>query len=159
MLAREYCDEVGIKKKPIILSHHMLMGLLEGQAKMSKSDPNSAIFMEDSESDVNVKIKKTFCPPKVIKENPCFDYLQHIIFIKDPEFIVERKENNGGNKIYTKYEDVVVDYESGTLHPADLKPALAKAINKLLQPVRNHFLNDPNARKLLEQVKKFKVTK
>jgi hypothetical protein len=31
---------------------------------MSKSDPNSAIFMEDSEGDVNVKIKKAFCPPQ-----------------------------------------------------------------------------------------------
>jgi tyrosyl-tRNA synthetase len=27
----------------------MLMGLKEGQEKMSKSDPESAIFMEDSE--------------------------------------------------------------------------------------------------------------
>lgn len=32
---------------------------------MSKSDPNSAIFMEDSEGDVNVKIKKAYCPPQV----------------------------------------------------------------------------------------------
>jgi hypothetical protein len=51
MLAREYCEFPDIKKKrkfkPIILSHHMLMGLKQGQAKMSKSDPDSAIFMED----------------------------------------------------------------------------------------------------------------
>jgi tyrosyl-tRNA synthetase len=48
MLAREYCDaaEPKIKFKPVILSHHMLMGLKEGQEKMSKSDPDSAIFME-----------------------------------------------------------------------------------------------------------------
>jgi tryptophanyl-tRNA synthetase len=30
----------------------MMPGLLEGQEKMSKSDPNSAIFMEDSEAEV-----------------------------------------------------------------------------------------------------------
>ena len=48
MLAREYCDAAGIKLKPVILSHHMLYGLKEGQAKMSKSDPDSAIFMEDT---------------------------------------------------------------------------------------------------------------
>ena len=30
----------------------MLSGLKEGQEKMSKSDPESAIFMEDSEQDV-----------------------------------------------------------------------------------------------------------
>lgn len=43
----------------------MMPGLLEGQEKMSKSDPNSAIFMEDSESEVASKIKKAFCPPLV----------------------------------------------------------------------------------------------
>lgn len=32
---------------------------------MSKSDPNSAIFMEDSEMEVNSKIKKAYCPPEV----------------------------------------------------------------------------------------------
>ena len=51
MLAREYCEFTDVKKKrkfkPVILSHHMLMGLKQGQAKMSKSDPDSAIFMED----------------------------------------------------------------------------------------------------------------
>lgn len=35
----------------------MMPGLLEGQEKMSKSDPNSAIFMEDSEADVSEKGK------------------------------------------------------------------------------------------------------
>lgn len=65
MLAREYCDSIKRKNKPIILSHRMMPGLLEGQEKMSKSDPNSAIFMEDSEAEVNTKIKKAFCPPQV----------------------------------------------------------------------------------------------
>ena len=36
----------------------MLMGLKEGQEKMSKSDPDSAIFMEDTEADVKRKIKQ-----------------------------------------------------------------------------------------------------
>jgi tryptophanyl-tRNA synthetase len=41
--------------------------LVQGQEKMSKSDPNSAIFMEDSEVEVNTKIKKAFCPPQVCR--------------------------------------------------------------------------------------------
>jgi hypothetical protein len=48
----------------------MMPGLLEGQEKMSKSDPNSAIFMEDSEADVNTKIKKAYCPPQVGGDSP-----------------------------------------------------------------------------------------
>ncbi|CAN0458298.1 unnamed protein product, partial [Discosporangium mesarthrocarpum] len=45
MLAREYCDMTRpkIKHKPIILSHHMLAGLKEGQTKMSKSDPGACM--------------------------------------------------------------------------------------------------------------------
>ncbi|KAI3702734.1 hypothetical protein L6452_28486 [Arctium lappa] len=50
VLAREYCDDIKRKNKPIILSHHMLPGLLQGQEKMSKSNSSSAIFMEDEEN-------------------------------------------------------------------------------------------------------------
>ncbi len=64
MLAREYCDAAGIKLKPIILSHHMLYGLSKGQQKMSKSNKDSAIFMEDSADDVERKLRKAHCPVK-----------------------------------------------------------------------------------------------
>jgi tyrosyl-tRNA synthetase len=30
MLGREYCDDIKRKNKPVILSHHMLMGLTAG---------------------------------------------------------------------------------------------------------------------------------
>jgi tyrosyl-tRNA synthetase len=33
---------------------------------MSKSNPDSAIFMEDTVKDVEKKIKKAFCPEKII---------------------------------------------------------------------------------------------
>jgi tyrosyl-tRNA synthetase len=41
----------------------------------------------------------------------------------------------------------------------DLKPALAKAINEMIRPVREHFKKDPKAKQLLQRVKQFKVTK
>jgi hypothetical protein len=31
MLAREYCDDIKRKMKPVILSHHMLMGLKQAR--------------------------------------------------------------------------------------------------------------------------------
>jgi hypothetical protein len=43
---REYAGTLKRKFKPVVISHHMLSGLKEGQEKMSKSDPESAIFME-----------------------------------------------------------------------------------------------------------------
>jgi tyrosyl-tRNA synthetase len=79
MLAREYAGEKKKRFKPIIISHHMLMGLKEGQEKMSKSDPDSAIFMEDAADDVKRKIKKAYCPPEVVEANPIMDYAKNIV--------------------------------------------------------------------------------
>ncbi|XP_037493882.1 tyrosine--tRNA ligase 1, cytoplasmic isoform X3 [Jatropha curcas] len=133
VLAREYCDDIKRKNKPIILSHHMLPGLQQGQEKMSKSDPSSAIYMEDEEAEVNVKIKKAYCPPKIVEGNPCLEYIKFIIIPWFNAFKVERSVENGGEKTYKSFEELVADYESGELHPGDLKPALSKAINEILQ--------------------------
>jgi len=159
MLAREYCDEAKIKYKPVIVSHHMLAGLKEGQEKMSKSDPDSAIFMEDSESEVNTKIKKAFCPPGVVEKNPILEYIKYIIFQSLNVLEVERRVEDGGNKVYKTYDEVVADYVSGALHPGDVKSAVAKSLNRLIQPVRDHFTNNAEAKKLLQQVKQYKTTR
>jgi tyrosyl-tRNA synthetase len=39
------------------------------------------------------------------------------------------------------------------LHPSDLKIAVASALNDLLQPVRDHFNNDPYAKNLLATIR------
>ena len=51
------------------------------------------------------------------------------------------------------------DFAEGKLHPADLKIGLRDAINAMLEPVRQHFKNDDHAKKLLAQVKKFRITR
>ena len=153
MLAREYCDDIGRKEKPIIISHHMLSGLKEGQTKMSKSDPDSAIFMEDTEEDVRRKIKKAYCPEKIVEGNPILDYTKNIIFESFGEFLIRRDAKNGGDLHYKSYVDLEKDFVAGNLHPGDLKGNVAEAINKLLHPVREHFSKDPYARKLLETIK------
>ncbi|KAK3444602.1 tyrosine--tRNA ligase 1, cytoplasmic isoform X1 [Eucalyptus grandis] len=159
VLAREYCDDIKRKNKPIILSHHMLPGLQQGQEKMSKSDPSSSIFMEDTEAEVNVKIKKAYCPPKIVQGNPCLEYIKYIILPWFNEFKVERSADNGGDKTFKSFDELVVDYESGDLHPGDLKPALSKSLNKILQPVRDHFNKDANAKDLLKRVKGYRITR
>ena len=50
-------------------------------------------------------------------------------------------------------------FKAEALHPGDVKPALARHLNKILQPVRDHFTNNPEAKKLLDTIKKYKVTK
>ena len=166
MLAREYCDDIKRKNKPIILSHKMLAGLKEGQEKMSKSDPNSAIFMEDSEKDVEAKIKKAFCPPGIVEKNPCLEYIKYVIFPWCEEFKLFRKDDSSAEsvdgyclQIYSAYESFEKDYVEEKIHPGDLKPSLSKHLNAILQPVRDHFENDENAKNLLKTIKGYKVTK
>ena len=161
MLARDTAEKLKPKKrKPVILSHHMLGGLKEGQLKMSKSSPDSAIFMEDEAADVRRKIKGAYCPPQIIEANPCLEYVKYIVFGKPGStFTVSRSEENGGPSTYSSYADVEADYVSGALHPGDMKPALAAALNELIEPVRKHFKEDAKAKALLKRVRSFKVTR
>ena len=159
MLAREYSDEVKLSHKPIIVSHHMLKSLVQGVEKMSKSIPDSAIFMEDSVEEVERKIKKAYCPEKNVDDNPIFDYIKYLIFPRFGKFDLKRPEKYGGDKLYKSYEEMCEDYMKGALFPADLKPNVARIINSMIEPVRKHFQNDPEAKKILELVNSFKVTR
>ena len=156
MLAREYAGAKKMRFKPTIISHHMLMGLKEGQQKMSKSDPESAIFMEDSVQDVNRKIKKAYCPPEVVEDNPIVDYTKHIVLPYFGKIIITKTE--GPPVEYTDYTLFEADYLAGKVWPSELKPAVSAAINDILEPVRVHF-SSGEPKKLLEKIKKWQVTR
>nr|BAD10425.1 putative tyrosine-tRNA ligase [Oryza sativa Japonica Group]BAD30722.1 putative tyrosine-tRNA ligase [Oryza sativa Japonica Group] len=114
--------------------------------------------MDQRKAQVNLKIKQAFCPPNVVDGNPCLEYIKYIVFPWFEMFEVVRKEANGGNKTFTNMDELIDDYKTGALHPADVKPALAKAINQILQPIRDHFNNNSEAKILLNTVKKYRVT-
>jgi len=166
MLAREIFPKLGFKK-PIAVHHHMLMGLTEPKniglrgidsaisKKMSKSNPNSAIFMTDSEKEINEKFKKAYCPEGQVDDNPVLEYCKYIIFEKIDTFKIERPEKFGGNMSYNSYEDLEKDFIERKIHPMDLKEASAKYINNLLEPVRKHFKENENAKELLKKVNNY----
>ncbi|KAL7437500.1 hypothetical protein ACHAXM_005673, partial [Skeletonema potamos] len=184
MLAREYCDAAKKKYKPVILSHHMLYGLKKGQEKMSKSDPDSAIFMEDTVEDVRRKITKAYCPTadeatggesketaaaeegdagkesmhltEDTLKNPILDYVQHIVMSPPGATFTCATSAALEGHTYDKYDDVKSDFLSGNISPDQLKDGLIESLNTLLQPVRDHFTNDETAKGLLEQVREFK---
>ncbi|MFH1174140.1 MAG: tyrosine--tRNA ligase [archaeon] len=182
VLAREIAEKLG-HKKPIIVSHHMLMGLQQTSSterkekmehgkiaemstvdraiamKMSKSNPASAIFMTDSEEEVKSKISKAYCQEGQVQDNPILEYCKYIIFERFPTLEIKRPEKYGGNLSISSYDELESVFAAGQLHPSDLKTAVAACINALLQPVRDHFTNDRHARELLEKVKSFKVTR
>ena len=129
MLAIEYANKVGLPK-PVVVSHPMLMGLKKGQAKMSKSDPNSAIFMEDSANDVKRKINRAFCDPGDVTTNPVLNYVEHIVFGLKESWTLERPEEWGGNVTYNSYEELKTAYADLKLNPEDVRANLIKVINE-----------------------------
>ena len=150
VINREWSEKIK-RKPPVLLMHHMLMGL-DGSTKMAKSNPDAAIFMDDTEAEVNRKIKKAFCPVNVVVGNPIIDYVKHLILPRDGSITI-------GEAKYSDFETFQADYLNGKIHPGDLKPVVAARINAYLEPVRQHFRENEEARKLLERVKSFRVTK
>ena len=69
--------------------------------------------------------------------------------------MIKREAKNGGDLFFKTYADLEGEFVAGNLHPSDLKVNVAEAINKLLQPVREHFSKDAYARKLLETIKQW----
>ena len=177
MLAREIGPQLGFWK-PVSVSHHMLMGLGQPPAgenstdkasrtialKMSKSHPDNAIFMTDSREDVERKINKAWCPEGEIKENPVLEYCKYIIFesldkLGIDKITIERPAKFGGNVALKSYQELETLFGQKKIHPQDLKQTVAKLINDLIEPVRQHFIKNKTARALLEQVKSFTVTR
>jgi len=171
VLAREVGPKLGFWK-PVVVSHHMLMGLLPPpssditddlertiELKMSKSKPDSAIFMTDTREDIFRKIKKAYCPQKQVEENPILEYCKYIIFEKFPTLKIERPDKFGGDLEVENYDELVKIYSQGELFPLDLKNAVAEHIDKLIQPVREHFEKNQKAKELLEFIKKQKITR
>jgi len=156
MLAREYAALTN-RKPPIIISHTMLPGLKQDQEKMSKSDPNSAIFTEDSEEDIAKKIRMAYCPPGVIEGNPILSYFKFIVCNNMSSIII--KLENGNEAEFTSYNDMADAYKQNRISPQELKSSLTKYLNLLLQPVRDHFAQNPKARQLYAKVEKLRFTK
>jgi tyrosyl-tRNA synthetase len=155
-LALEYCDKIKRKNKPIIISHHMLMGL-NGEDKMSKSNPDSAIFMDDNDMEVKRKIKKAFCEPKNVEKNPVLDWIKWLVFpIKGKIILPENIKHEIPEKIYHNYQKLEEDFKNGNVFPTELKNSLTNIINDMLKPIRNYFDNNKEAKKLFNQVRKFK---
>ena len=69
---------------------------LEIDAKMSKSVPSSAIFIHDSEEEIKDKIKKAYCPEKIVEGNPIVEYAEYLI-LRDKGMKIERPAKFGGD--------------------------------------------------------------
>ena len=90
-------------------------------------------------------MNKAFCPPSRDpdpdgdgndRDNPVLQIFEYHVFPRFGEVVVERPEQYGGNLEYDDYESLAADLDSGELHPADAKGALAEYLNELVAPGR-----------------------
>ncbi len=135
MLARENLPRLGYKA-PVCLHTPILVGL-DGE-KMSSSKGNY-ISVRDPPDVVEKKIRKAYCPAGVVENNPVVDIAKYHIFPRFGVLKVERDEKFGGDVEYQSFEAMVEDFKSGSLHPLDLKMAVAKYLNKLLEDARKRL--------------------
>lgn len=135
MLARENLPILGYKA-PICIHTPIISGL-DGE-KMSKSKGNY-ISISDSAQEVEKKIMKAFCPPKVIEGNPIIDLAKHYVFPAYGRIKIERDTKFGGDIEYDSFELLLEDYKNGSLHPLDLKKAIAKYLNATIDEARNRL--------------------
>ena len=158
MLVREIFPKMGWKV-PVSVHHKLLPGLSkpaetnESQilGKMSKSDPNSGIFIHNTDEEIKKKISKAWCDEGIIENNPILAIAKSIIFHEFSEMKVERPEKFGGNVSYSNYSQLETDFVEKKLHPGDLKQTVGNYLVKIISPIREKLnLSD----ELSETIKK-----
>jgi tyrosyl-tRNA synthetase len=177
----DYNYQITIGKKPIapIAVHHaLLLGLskpINGEGsrmrdeilednKMSKSKPDTCIFVEDTIEDITRKIKKAYCPMpmpdsqtiEAIKQeqelNPILNWISSMIMPIYGEFIITDRDNKSTN--YAGYQELYEDYCNGKIHPSDLKNSLTKVLIELLKIPRQWAESNPETIKLVQSFQK-----
>ncbi|MEM0367861.1 MAG: tyrosine--tRNA ligase [Desulfurococcaceae archaeon] len=176
MLARDIAEKLGFKK-PIAIHTPIVSGLLGpskkkaasseeelddvmAEVKMSKSKPETAIFIHESPDEVRNKILKAYCPPRITDYNPVIELNKYILF-QQPGFVlhVERPSKFGGAIDVHSVDELESLYKEGKLHPLDLKNATADALIKLLSEIQRKLFSSSETVNLLEELKQAKITR
>jgi tyrosyl-tRNA synthetase len=174
ILAREVANKLD-RKKPVGIHTFLLTGLkgfgkmtdkkrLAQEAivdvKMSKSKPETCIFIHDDEETIRKKIQNAYCPPNQVEYNPVIEINRHILFT-EPDFKleIERPTKYGGSIVLETYEELFQRYRKGEVHPSDLKEATVTSLNRILTPLRNYFEKNSQARELYNSLTKMTISR
>ena len=94
VVAREAAEKLG-QPKPVAIHHHLLQGLMQPvlvtdengkqvmdmeAAKMSKSKPDSAVFIHDEPDEIKRKVNNAYAPEGIVEFNPILDWVKYLIF-------------------------------------------------------------------------------
>ena len=148
MLVREIFPKMKWKV-PVAVHQGLLPGLLEPKpdnqkalGKMSKSDPNSGIFIHDTDEQIKSKLKKAWCEEGNSENNPLLEISKQILFHEFDEINIERPEKFGGNVTYSQFSQLENDFSQKKLHPSDLKNCVSDYLIKIIKPIRDKITLD-----------------
>lgn len=173
VVAREIGERIGCWK-PVCVHHTYLQGLTRppvwpipkerereilSSIKMSKSKPDTCIFIYDTPEEIRQKITRAFCPDKTVEYNPVLEICKYVIFRERQAFTVNRPAQFGGKLEFHGFRELAQTYAGGKLHPQDLKNAVAEELAEILEPVRKYFQTNAEAKECLQAVKSAKVTR
>jgi tyrosyl-tRNA synthetase len=176
--------EVGEKLfgyKPVAIHHRLLPGLqmtkedweklseakrsgvekfreVSANIKMSKSKPETAIFIHDPEEEIREKIRSAFCPPGEAEFNPVLELARLIIFRDRREGFEVVNRKTGERRMFESYSQLEEAYRRREVHPLDLKEAVADELVRILEPARRVFL-EGHGRTLLEELRELRITR
>ncbi|MEZ0319954.1 MAG: tyrosine--tRNA ligase, partial [Pyrobaculum sp.] len=122
MLARDVAEKLGFKKPvalhtPIITSlsgagrmegSHRELDEVYAMYKMSKSKPQSAIFVTDAPEEVEKKVWAAYCPPRETRFNPVFELAAYLLIPYQGPLEV-------GGRRYEDPEALAKDYKDGSV--------------------------------------------
>jgi len=167
-------DKKGNQMKPVAVHHHLILGLgkppvwplpkeqlqeLWAALKMSKSKPDTCIFIHDSPEEIKRKINQAFCLEGETEFNPILDWVKYLIFRDAGSTLdVKRPDKFGGNLTYISYKELERDFVEKKLHPMDLKNSVAEKLIQILEPARKHF-EQPKVKKMLEELEQLIITR
>jgi tyrosyl-tRNA synthetase len=143
VFAEKYLPQLGYEKR-VHLMNPMVPGLTGG--KMSSSEEESKIDLLDSPAQVKKKLSKAFCEEGNIANNGVLSFAKHVLFPlnEGKEFVIERPVDYGGSVSYADYQSLEDAFANKLVHPGDLKSAVGRYLNQLLDPIRAEFESEDN---------------
>jgi len=158
MLVREIFPKMKWKV-PIAVHHKLLPGLKQPitdsqdakiLGKMSKTNPNSTIFIHDSPEEIRSKINKAWCEEGSTENNPLLEISKQILFRNYDNVKVERPKKFGGEANYSEYSQLEVDFKNKNLHPTDLKNTVAELLPSIVSKISGRLALETDITDIIE---------
>ena len=128
-----------IKYKVPAFVYTPLISSLKGPGKMSSSEPENMISINDSNDVINKKIMNAYCPEGIVENNPILQIMKLIVFPRNDKITIKRPSKFGGNLEFKDYDELERMFSVRKLHPQDLKSSCSEYLINILTPIRKKF--------------------